>query len=56
MNWRKSSHSGTADNCLEVKDGVPDGAVPVRDSKCPEKPVLVFGAKAWAAFVAQVQV
>jgi hypothetical protein len=53
--WRKSSYSG-GDNgsCVEVADGVP-GAVPVRDSKDPQGPALVFPAAAWAAFVADVK-
>lgn len=49
--WRKSSYSdGGANNCIEVADGYP-GVVPVRDSKRPEGPALVFPAGAWAAFV-----
>jgi len=53
--WRKSSHSnGEGGNCVEVADGVP-GVVPVRDSKVPDGPVLVFGAPAWASFVAAVR-
>ncbi|MFF2079881.1 DUF397 domain-containing protein [Kitasatospora sp. NPDC058162] len=31
------------------------GAVPVRDSKDPNGPALVFSASAWAAFVAAVR-
>ncbi|WP_435612549.1 DUF397 domain-containing protein [Streptomyces sp. bgisy159] len=30
--------------------GIP-GVVPVRDSKCPDGPVLVVGRSAWLAFV-----
>jgi Domain of unknown function (DUF397) len=53
--WRKSSYSGASNgNCLEVADGVP-GVVPVRDSKVPDGPAVVFGAPAWAAFVAFVK-
>ncbi|MFI0905904.1 DUF397 domain-containing protein [Streptomyces sioyaensis] len=49
--WRKSSYSdGGADNCVEIADGFP-GAVPVRDSKNPEGPVLLFPAAAWSGFV-----
>lgn len=49
--WRKSSYSnGEGGNCVEVADGVP-GIVPVRDSKNPEGPVLLLGAKPWSAFV-----
>ncbi|MFI1733502.1 DUF397 domain-containing protein [Streptomyces acidicola] len=52
--WRKSSHSGGdgGEACLEVADGVP-GLVPVRDSKVPGGPVILFRAAAWAAFVRQ---
>ncbi|KAB1989716.1 DUF397 domain-containing protein [Streptomyces triticiradicis] len=52
--WRKSSYSDdNGGSCLEVADGVP-GAVPVRDSKLPDGPVLLIGAAAWTAFVAGV--
>ncbi len=50
--WRKSTRSGgDGGNCLEVADGHPD-LVPVRDSKQPEGPHVVFHARAWATFVA----
>lgn len=49
--WRKSSYSeGSGGNCLEVADGHP-AVVPVRDSKTPLGPKLVFRAEAWSAFV-----
>ncbi|MGW5775522.1 DUF397 domain-containing protein [Streptomyces sp. NPDC003863] len=49
--WRKSSYSdGDGGNCVEVLDDVA-GAVPVRDSKVTDGPVLVVPAAAWAAFV-----
>ncbi|MGW3986966.1 DUF397 domain-containing protein [Streptomyces sp. NPDC004830] len=52
--WRKSSYSdGGASNCLEVADNYP-GVTPVRDSKLPDGPVLVFGTSPWASFVAYV--
>ncbi|MEU3351724.1 DUF397 domain-containing protein [Streptomyces sp. NPDC037389] len=48
--WRKSSYSNSdGGNCLEIADNIP-GAVPVRDSKDPGGPVLVFTPAAWAAF------
>ncbi|MFJ5030721.1 DUF397 domain-containing protein [Streptomyces sp. NPDC088560] len=54
VNWRKSSHSNTSGGeCLEVCDGI-DSAVPVRDSKAPDGPVLLFAARPWASFVAAV--
>ncbi|WP_377268861.1 DUF397 domain-containing protein [Peterkaempfera sp. SMS 1(5)a] len=53
--WRKSSYSNQdGGNCVEIADGVP-GAVPVRDSKDPHGPALLFRADAWAAFVAAVK-
>ncbi|MEU3988502.1 DUF397 domain-containing protein [Streptomyces platensis] len=53
--WRKSSYSsGDPDNCLEVSDAHP-GVVPVRDSKTPHGPALVFPAAGWATFVDAVK-
>ncbi|MGW0880536.1 DUF397 domain-containing protein [Streptomyces sp. NPDC002671] len=50
--WRKSSYSGTSGgDCVEVADGCPTGAVPVRDSKNSSGPVVIVGAPAWQAFV-----
>ncbi|MEV0640211.1 DUF397 domain-containing protein [Streptomyces sp. NPDC050619] len=49
--WRKSTYSGGGGNeCLEVADGHP-ALVPVRDSKNPHGPKLVFRADSWSAFV-----
>lgn len=54
--WRKSTHSdASGGNCLEVADGYPN-LVPVRDSKNPTGPKLVFRATAWSAFVANLKV
>ncbi|WP_018385106.1 DUF397 domain-containing protein [Wenjunlia vitaminophila] len=53
--WYKSSYSdGGEGNCLEVARGLP-GVVPVRDSKDPHGPALLFSPEAWASFVAGVQ-
>lgn len=53
--WRKSSHSGdNGGDCIEVAFGTP-GAVPVRDSKDPGGPVLVFPGSSWSAFVEAVR-
>ncbi|NBM20787.1 DUF397 domain-containing protein [Streptomyces sp. GC420] len=53
--WRKSTHSGgSGGDCLEVADGHP-GIVPVRDSKNPDGPKLVFRAPAWSAFLAHLE-
>ncbi|NLU68917.1 DUF397 domain-containing protein [Streptomyces sp. HNM0574] len=49
--WRKSSYSGGSNgDCVEVSDAHPAG-VPVRDSKAPQGPAVVFGAAAWHEFV-----
>ncbi|MFD7893808.1 DUF397 domain-containing protein [Streptomyces sp. NPDC059743] len=53
--WRKSSYSeNPAGGCVEVSDGHPAG-VPVRDSKAPHGPALVFAAVGWSAFVSAVK-
>lgn len=53
--WRKSSYSNSeGGSCLEVLDGHPSG-VPVRDSKVPYGPALVFAAAGWSSFVAAVR-
>ncbi|WP_063730106.1 DUF397 domain-containing protein [Streptomyces sp. RTd22] len=53
--WRKSSYSGNnADSCVEILDGHPSG-VPVRDSKQPHGPALVFPAASWSSFVTAVK-
>jgi hypothetical protein len=53
--WRKSSYSnGEGGNCIEIADGFM-GVVPVRDSKDPEGPALVFPAESWASFIASVK-
>ncbi|MFF1788906.1 DUF397 domain-containing protein [Kitasatospora sp. NPDC058243] len=48
--WRKSSYSGSGGQCVEVADGFTD-LMPVRDSKDPEGPFLLFSSSAWQAFV-----
>ncbi|MFD8329722.1 DUF397 domain-containing protein [Streptomyces lydicus] len=53
--WTKSSYSGNnGGNCIEVAPGIP-GIVPVRDSKDPHSPALVFPAADWSSFVAAVK-
>lgn len=53
--WRKSSHSnGDGGDCVEVVDDLP-GTVPVRDSKDPHGPAIVFPAAAWSTFVTAVK-
>ncbi|MFF7994982.1 DUF397 domain-containing protein [Kitasatospora xanthocidica] len=52
--WRKSTHSGQGGQCVEVADGF-TGIVPVRDSKDPSGPALVFPSSAWQSFVTAVR-
>ncbi|MFI0149338.1 DUF397 domain-containing protein [Streptomyces lydicus] len=53
--WRKSSYTNAdGGNCVEIADNLP-GLVPVRDSKDPRGPVLIFTEGAWAAFVGDVK-
>ncbi|MFE9568476.1 DUF397 domain-containing protein [Streptomyces sp. NPDC006692] len=49
--WRKSSYSGgSSGECLEFSDSCA-GCIPVRDSKDPTGPAVVFGPTAWTSFV-----
>ncbi|GGX62013.1 hypothetical protein GCM10010510_02960 [Streptomyces anandii JCM 4720] len=49
--WFKSSYSNaTGGDCLEVAPDFP-GLVPLRDSKVPDGPVVLFRAPAWASFL-----
>ncbi|MFE6739096.1 DUF397 domain-containing protein [Streptomyces tubercidicus] len=53
--WRKSSYSNQEGGaCVEVADDFP-AAVPVRDSKTPHGPALLFEAAAWSSFVNAVK-
>ncbi|WP_299527598.1 DUF397 domain-containing protein [uncultured Streptomyces sp.] len=52
--WRKSTYSGGANGeCLEVARG--HATVPVRDSKVPAGPAVVFSAEGWSSFVTAVK-
>lgn len=53
--WRKSSYStGAGDDCVEIANGHP-ALTPVRDSKNPAGPALLFGDTAWAEFLDAVK-
>ncbi|MER7705049.1 DUF397 domain-containing protein [Kitasatospora sp. NPDC097605] len=52
--WRKSSYSGGQNGCIEVADGHP-GLMPVRDSKDPDGPALLFPSASWQSFVTAVR-
>ncbi|WP_338932306.1 DUF397 domain-containing protein [Streptomyces netropsis] len=49
--WRKSSYSGSNNNCLEHA-ALPDGQHAVRDTKDPERRITIyFTAATWQAFI-----
>lgn len=54
LTWRKSSYSGSGDNCVEVA-ALPGGGQAVRDSKNPDGPVLTFTPDEWNAFIEGVK-
>lgn len=54
LHWRKSRHSGTSGNCVEVAE-LDGGGRALRNSKDPAGPILTFTADEWTAFVAGTQ-
>jgi hypothetical protein len=55
LTWTKSSYSSDAGQCIEVAAGQIAGAMPVRDSKVPAGPAVIFGDSQWTAFVDAVK-
>ncbi|MFF0410413.1 DUF397 domain-containing protein [Kitasatospora sp. NPDC004745] len=54
--WFTSSYSSNGGDCVEVAGNLTAvDAVPVRDSKDPHGPALVFPVEAWSAFVSAVR-
>lgn len=51
--WVKSSHSGPeGGQCVECRPSAARvGAIPVRDSKHPDSPILAFSVSGWTDFV-----
>jgi hypothetical protein len=49
--WRKSSYSMSNGHCVETAS-LASSRIGVRDSKVVNGPVLSFGPRAWASFVA----
>ncbi|MFJ4772516.1 DUF397 domain-containing protein [Streptomyces uncialis] len=58
VGWARSSYSdGEGGNCVEwlPSHGRAHGAVPVRDSKAPERRSLLFQASAWRSFIVGIK-
>jgi hypothetical protein len=55
--WRKSSHSGSNGNCVEIAwhQGAEGIGILVRDSKFPGREPLVFTLGEWAVFLERVK-
>jgi hypothetical protein len=53
--WTKSSFSGGSNDCVEVAHGALTAALPVRDSKRPAGPAVVFADTTWGQFVDAVK-
>ncbi|AKA05552.1 regulatory protein [Streptomyces noursei ZPM] len=56
--WVKSSYSSAeGGNCVECApaSAATTGAVPVRDSKTPEGPILTVSTKSFSAFIAAIK-
>ena len=51
--WRKSSYSGSGNNCVEVAEVA--GSRAVRDSKNPDGGHLILGAHVWEAFITDIK-
>ena len=51
--WRKSSHSGGGNDCVEIATVAVGTAV--RDSKNPDGPRLSFGSAGWATFLGRAR-
>jgi hypothetical protein len=53
--WKKSTYSGGQSDCIEVAYGAIPTALPVRDSKLPAGPAVVFAGTTWGVFVNAVK-
>ena len=55
VRWVKSTYSDNGGDCVEVAPAASPSHLPVRDSKDPHGPALVFSKSGFAAFVAAVK-
>lgn len=53
-NWRKSSYSGSTNDCVEIAD-LPDGGRAVRDTKRPAAGFFRCTASEWNSFILGVR-
>ncbi|KUL53769.1 toxin-antitoxin system, toxin component [Streptomyces violaceusniger] len=55
--WFASSYSNNGGQCIEIAANLvaSRGVVPVRDSKDPHGPALMFEPTAWSSFVSAVR-
>jgi hypothetical protein len=51
--WRKSSHSGSGNNCVEV--ATLGSGIAIRDSKDPDSPHLIFTFREWRTFTTSIK-
>jgi len=51
--WRKSSYSGSGDQCVEVA-ALSGGRCALRDSKDPQGPALLLTAAGWRNLLTEV--
>jgi hypothetical protein len=52
LTWRKSSHSSSNGQCVEIAHAGPD--IAIRDSKNPDGPVLLIAPGQWHALLTAI--
>ncbi|MFD7905120.1 DUF397 domain-containing protein [Kitasatospora sp. NPDC059747] len=52
--WVKSTYSQQGGDCVEAAPNIP-GVLPVRDSKDPSGPALIFSPAAWQSFITAIR-
>jgi hypothetical protein len=54
IRWYKSSYSNYNGNCVEAAR-LPGGSWAVRDSKSPDRAILLFGPEGWGSFIRAIK-